>query len=155
MICLWIFSYFSNISAYSAAAAAKSLQSCLTLCERIDGSPPGSPVPGILQAWTLEWVAISFSSAWEWEGYLNQLVLLWTIRLKIAVNECCFLLIWMEPALKPSTGIHNVMFCSCAQDSRHCLYKCVLFLKSWRLFHLWSCFYVIERKFRVRHFLKN
>jgi len=46
-----------------AAAAAKSLQSCPTLCNPIDGSPPGSPVPGILQARTLEWVAISFSSA--------------------------------------------------------------------------------------------
>ena len=45
----------------AAAAAAKSLQSCLTLCNLIDGSPPGSPVPGILQARTLEWVAISFS----------------------------------------------------------------------------------------------
>ena len=47
----------------SPAAAAKSLQSCLTLCDPIDGSPPGSPVPGILQARTLEWVAISFSNA--------------------------------------------------------------------------------------------
>ena len=47
----------------AAAAAAKSLQSCPTLCDPIDGSPPGSPVPGILQAKTLEWVAISFSSA--------------------------------------------------------------------------------------------
>ena len=46
-----------------AAAAAKSLQSCLILCDPIDGSPPGSPVPGILQARTLEWVAISFSNA--------------------------------------------------------------------------------------------
>ena len=46
-----------------AAAAAKLLQSCLTLCDAIDGSPPGSPVPGILQARTLEWVAISFSNA--------------------------------------------------------------------------------------------
>ena len=46
----------------TAAAAAKSLQSCLTLCDPIDGSPPGSPVPGILQARTLEWVAISFSN---------------------------------------------------------------------------------------------
>ena len=45
-----------------AAAAAKSLQSCLTLCDPLDGSPPGSPVPGILQARTLEWVAISFSN---------------------------------------------------------------------------------------------
>ena len=46
-----------------AAAAAKSFQSCLTLCDPMDGSPPGSPVPGILQARTLEWVAISFSNA--------------------------------------------------------------------------------------------
>ena len=50
-------------AAAAAAAAAKSLQSCLTLCDPIDGSPPGSPVPGILQARTLEWVAISFSNA--------------------------------------------------------------------------------------------
>ena len=47
----------------TAAAAAKSLQSCRTLCDPIDGSPPGSPIPGILQARTLEWVAISFSNA--------------------------------------------------------------------------------------------
>ena len=49
--------------AAAAAAAAKSLQSCPTLCDPIDSSPPGSPVPGILQARTLEWVAISFSNA--------------------------------------------------------------------------------------------
>ena len=47
----------------AAATAAKSIQSCATLCDPIDGSPPGSPVPGILQARTLEWVAISFSNA--------------------------------------------------------------------------------------------
>ena len=46
--------------------AAKSLQSCPTLCNPVDGSPTGSPVPGILQARTLEWVAISFSNAWKW-----------------------------------------------------------------------------------------
>ena len=50
-----------------AAATAKSLQSWPTLCDPIDGSPPGSPVPGILQARTLEWVAISFSNAWKWK----------------------------------------------------------------------------------------
>ena len=50
-----------------AAAAAKSFQSCLILCDPIDGNPPGSPVPGILQARTLEWVAISFSNAWKWK----------------------------------------------------------------------------------------
>jgi len=48
---------------HAAAAAAKSLQSCLTLCDPIDGRPPGSAVPGILQARTLEWIAISFSNA--------------------------------------------------------------------------------------------
>ena len=51
----------------AGAAAAKSRQSCLTLCDPIDGSPPGSPVPGILQARTLEWVAISLSNAWKWK----------------------------------------------------------------------------------------
>ena len=51
----------------AAAAAAKSLQACPTLCSPIDGSPPGSPVPGILQARTLEWVAISFSNACKWK----------------------------------------------------------------------------------------
>ena len=51
----------------AAAAAAKSLQSCPTLCNPIDGSPLGSPVPGILQARILEWVAISFSNAWKWK----------------------------------------------------------------------------------------
>ena len=49
-----------------AAAAARSLQSCRILCDPIDGSPRGSPIPGILQARTLEWVAISFSNAWKW-----------------------------------------------------------------------------------------
>ena len=51
----------------AAAAAAKLLQLCPTLCNPIDGSPPGSPIPGILQARTLEWVAISFSNAWKWK----------------------------------------------------------------------------------------
>ena len=54
-----------TITCFSTAAAVKSLHSCPTLCDPIDGSPPGSPVPGILQARTLEWVAISFSDAWK------------------------------------------------------------------------------------------
>ena len=54
-------------SQISAATAAKALQLHLTLCNSIDGSPPGSSVPGILQARTLEWVAISFSNAWKWK----------------------------------------------------------------------------------------
>ena len=57
----------------SAAAAAKSLQSCPILCDPRDGSPPGSPVPGFLQARRLEWVAISFSNAWKWKGKVKSL----------------------------------------------------------------------------------
>ena len=56
-----------------AAAASKLLQLCLTLCDPIDCSPPGSPVPGILQARTLEWVAISFSNAWKCKGNVKSL----------------------------------------------------------------------------------
>ena len=58
-------------------AAAKSLQSCPTLCDPIDGSPPGSPVPGILQARTLEWVAMSFSNAWKWKVKVKSLSRVW------------------------------------------------------------------------------
>ena len=58
---------------HTAAAAAKSLQSCPTLCDPIDGSPPGFAIPGILQAKTLEWVAIAFSNAWKWKVKVKSL----------------------------------------------------------------------------------
>ena len=64
----------TKMSFTAAAAAAKLLQSCPTLCDPIDGSPPGSPVPGILQARTLEWGAISFSSAWKRKVKVKSLV---------------------------------------------------------------------------------
>ena len=64
---------FIYVISSSAAAAAKSLHLCLTLCDPIDSSPPGSPVPGILQARTLEWVAISFSNAWKWKVKVKSL----------------------------------------------------------------------------------
>ena len=63
----------------AAAAAAKWLQSCLTLCDPIDGTPPGSPIPGILQARTLEWVAISFSNAWKWKVKVKLLSRVWLL----------------------------------------------------------------------------
>ena len=72
--------FIKIISIYTvAAAAAKSLQSCPTLCDPIDGSPPGSAIPGILQARTLEWVAISCSNAWTWKVKVKSLssVRLW------------------------------------------------------------------------------
>ena len=70
--------YFNpSTFAHSAAAAAKSLQSCPTLCDPIDGSPPGSTVPGILQAGTLEWVAISFSNARKGKVKVKSLSYVW------------------------------------------------------------------------------
>ena len=62
-----------------AAATAKSLQSWRTLCDPTEGSPPGSPIPGILQARTLEWVAISFSSAWKWKVKVKSLSRVWLL----------------------------------------------------------------------------
>ena len=62
---------------YNAAAAAKLLQSCPTLCDPIDGSPPGSPIPGILQARTLEWVAVSLYTAWKWKVKVKSLSRVW------------------------------------------------------------------------------
>ena len=64
---------------YAATAATKSLQSCPTLCDPIDSSPPGSPVPGILQARILEWVAIFFSSAWKWKVKMKSLSRVWLL----------------------------------------------------------------------------
>ena len=62
-----------TLSGITAAAASKSLQSCPTLCNPVDSSPPGSPILGILQARTLEWVASSFSNAWKWEVKVKSL----------------------------------------------------------------------------------
>ena len=70
----WIWScLLMTHTAAAAAAAAKLLQSCPTLCDPRDSSPPGFPIPGILQARTLEWVAISFSNAWKWKVKVKSL----------------------------------------------------------------------------------
>ena len=65
--------WMNEVKGIPAAAAAKSLQLCPTLCDPIDGSPWGSPIPGILQARTREWVAISFSSVWKWKVKVKSL----------------------------------------------------------------------------------
>ena len=73
--------YYSTVKGkmVAAAAAAKSLQSCPTLCDPIESSPPGSSVPGILQARILEWVAISFSNAWKWKVKVKSLSRAWIL----------------------------------------------------------------------------
>ena len=70
---------FDQYHPFHSLAAAKSRQSCLTLCDPIDGSSPGSPVPGIPQARTLEWVAISFSNAAKWKAKVKSLSRVWLL----------------------------------------------------------------------------
>ena len=98
------------------APGAKSLQSCPALCDPIDGSPPGSPVPGILQARTLEWVAISFSNAWMWKvkvKSLSRVRLLatpWTAAYQappsmgFSRQEYWSGLLWLPPRDRPDPG---------------------------------------------------
>ena len=121
IFCLWILnvSLPGDVRYLHAAAAAKSLQSCPTLCDPIDGSPPGSPVPGILQARPLEWVAISFSNLWKWKGkvkslsHVRLLATPWTAAYQappsmgFSRQED-----WSGvPLPSPTTCIHGVLFC--------------------------------------------
>ena len=78
---VWLFmlSYVSSLCILILNPAAKLLQSCPTLCDPRDGSPPGSAVPGILQARTLEWVAIFFSNGWKWKVKMKSLSLVWLL----------------------------------------------------------------------------
>ena len=89
------------------AAAAKSHQSCLTLCDPIDGSPPGSPVPEILQARTLEWVAISFSNAWKWKVEVKLLTRVWLLATH-GLQPTRLLRPWDFPG--KSTGVGCIAF---------------------------------------------
>ena len=86
----------------AAAAAAKLLQSCPTLCDPIDASPTGSPVPGMLQARTLEWVAISFSNAWKWKVKVKSLS---HVRLLVTPWTAAY-------QAPPSTGFSRQEYCS-------------------------------------------
>ena len=92
----------------AAAAAAKSLQSCPTLWDPIDSSPPGSPVSGILQARTLEWVAISFSNAWKWKVKVKSLS---CVRLLVTPWTAAYHLLrpWDFPGKSIGVGCHCLL----------------------------------------------
>ena len=101
----------------AAAAAAKLLQSCPTLCDPIDCSPPGFPVPGILQARTLEWVAISFSNAWKWKvevkslSRVQPLVTPWTAAFQAPLSMGFIRQeYWPNGCLKSSTFYQHTFF---------------------------------------------
>ena len=105
----------------TAAAAAKSLQLCPTLCDLIDGSLPGSPVPGILQARTLEWVAISFSNAWKWKVKVKSFsrvrlsAIPWTAAYQIPPSMGLSRQEYWSGVPLPSPKVRTVQFSSVAQ----------------------------------------
>ena len=101
-----------------AAAAAKSLQSWPILCDPIDGSPPGSPVPGILQARTLVWVAISFSNAWKWKWKWSRSVLSNSSR-PHGLQPTRLLHPWDFPGKSTGVGCHCLL---------HVVQECAFFL---------------------------
>ena len=111
----------------TSAAAAKPLQSCPTLCDPVDGSPPGSPVPGILKSRTMEWFAISFSNAWKWKvkvkslSHVQLLATPWT--------EACQAPPSMGFSRQKSTGVG----CHCLLWDKH------LLLLHWLCQSLWLC----------------
>ena len=118
------------------AAAAKSLQSCLPLCDPIDGSPPGSPIPGIFQARTLEWVAISFSNAWKWKVKMKLLSRVWLLATSwtAAHHGICQARVLESVAIAFSTGrckINTLL----SMFGGHWLLSCQSFT-SWTFFNL-------------------
>ena len=138
----WLFMFVA-----AAAAAAKSLQLCPTLCDPTDDSPPGSPIPGILQARTLEWVAISFSNAWKWKVKVKLLSLVrlfttpWTAAYQapppMGLTSISFsylaMLIRTEQAKK-----NNTKYKFSSQESEYSSYEYLITLQSslriqWRL----------------------
>ena len=125
---------WDNIAA--AAAAAKSLQSCPTLCDPTDSSPPGSPVPGILKARTLESVAISFSNAWKWRVKVKSLscVRLVVTLLTVAHRASLSFISWN---LLKLTSIESVM------PSNHRLYLAFLLCFGIYFYILFSIWYLL------------
>ena len=100
-----------------SAAAAKSLQSCPTLCDPIDGSLPGSPIPGILQARTLEWVAISFSNAWKWKVKVRRSVVS-DFQRPHGLQPTRLLHPW--GSLGKSTGAHKYIYYTYTTHTSYC-----------------------------------
>ena len=127
------------VVAAAAAAAAKSLQSCPTLCDPIDGSPPGSPVCGILQA-TLEWVAVSFSNAWKWKVKVKSLSCVWLLAVvgtdslipgKPLVSQLYSILLLPPYFYYIFKGLSPCLYRTCAQGHlcpvSHCpFYICII-----------------------------
>ena len=105
------------IGMLNLAAAAKSLQSCPTLCDSRDGSPPGSPVPGILQARTLEWVAIFFSNAWKWKVKVKSFSHVWLFATH-GLQPTRLLPPWDFPGKSSGVGCHCLLQLNLAKSNK-------------------------------------
>ena len=129
----WLYSLqpkMEMLYAAAAAAAAVSLQSCLTLCDLIDSSPPGSPVPRILQARTLEWVAISFSNAGKWKVKVKLLSHVWLLAMPWTAAH-------KAPPSMGFTGKSTRVGCHCLlQEKLYTVSKNKT--GSWQWFRLWT-----------------
>ena len=112
----------------TAAAAANSLQSCPTLCNPIDGSPPGSPIPGILQARTLDWVDISFSNEWKWKW--SRSVVSDSQRTH-GLQPTRLLRPWDFPGKGTGVGCHCLLWCLTSVSSVQLLSYVWLFATPW------------------------
>ena len=123
-------SYGILSAAATAAAAAKSLQSYPTLCNPRDGSPPGSPIPGILQARTLEWVAISFSNTWKWKGKVKPLSSVWLLATP-----------WTAAYQAPPMGFSRQEYWSGLPLL--CLDNCIILIYIWKIkMHFNTSFFI-------------
>ena len=122
---------------YVAAAAAKSLQFCPTLCDPIDGSPSGASIPGILQARTLEWDAISFSNAWKWK-----------VKNESEVAQSCLTLSDPMDCSPPGSSAHGIfpgkntgVGCHCLLYYMLCIYVMCIYYRYRYIFSI--CFYLL------------
>ena len=110
--------------------AAKLLQSCPTLCDPIDNSSSGSPIPGILQARTLEWVAISFSSAWKWKVKVSRSVTSDSSR-SHGLQPTRLLCPWGFPGKKTGVECHCLLQCMKVKSESESLSRVWLFTTPW------------------------
>ena len=126
----------------AAATAAKSRQSCPTLCDPIDDSPPGSPVPGILQARILEWVAISFSNAWKWKvkvksfSHARLLVTPWTAAYQAPPSMGFSRQEYWSGVPLHQGKLWGCYWCNFLFLDKHWLNRCILFAKIFQTAHL-------------------
>ena len=139
-----------------AAAAAKLLQLCPTLCDLIDGSPPGSPVPGILQAKTLEWVAISFSNAWKWKVKVKSLGRAWLLA---APWTAAYQLLhpWDFPGKSTGVGCHCLLLLLFRRHWIFLRHLCTKYKwqinmhESWEVLIFWVCYIYVSNEYPWGH----